>query len=603
MRRISIAALLLTVLLVGILAASSPAGDQMLNISISGNGSVMVIPVAQVGGSIPLDCAATSCSFPVTTGTMVMVSAVPLPGASSLFTGWTGACTGKIPSCFLIMDSAKSISAQFSTLYFVKLMEGNQNFNTLNDAYAAAVAGGMAHIRAAGCSFAENLILNRNVALTLSGGYDTGFTTTTPTKSTLEGLLTIASGSLTVENLIIDSPSLTITSSTPKNEDSSISIGTPISVSISNRINPATVSSNAVTLIGENQFGKAMVSGVVSYDTNTKTITYSHQELEGNTTYSLYLSGLRDDTGNMIKKSLLSFKTRKDQIKHSIRFNKDGSHFDCVQLFNYYGADTFSRSTPGADGICFTYDETPYLTDNYVLNATGGVASQSHSSLAGGEFLSVAHTYNSSNYRTKTVYTITDKTPQVSGYLIYGYDDKGFLTRITRYNGSGPDLVWFSNDDVVASYQTELYDSQSIKIRSIFYSAPGMDGLWFTGDDTISSYQTYVRDGSGGVKRTVTYTGAGADGLWQTADDLVASYWQNLYDANNMKSKSTHYGATGTDGLWFTADDQVISYDSFQYDADLNPALRTSYGWPGADASWFTGDDIIMTTNEFTWVY
>jgi hypothetical protein len=50
--------------------------------------------------------------------------------------------------------------------------------------------------------FSENLTANQSKAVTLQGGYDSGFSGITG-YSTLLGVLNIDSGSLTVDNLVI----------------------------------------------------------------------------------------------------------------------------------------------------------------------------------------------------------------------------------------------------------------------------------------------------------------------------------------------------------------------------------------------------------------
>jgi hypothetical protein len=50
--------------------------------------------------------------------------------------------------------------------------------------------------------FTENLNLNRNIAVTFSGGYNCGYTANVP-ETTIRGSLTIASGTLIADGLII----------------------------------------------------------------------------------------------------------------------------------------------------------------------------------------------------------------------------------------------------------------------------------------------------------------------------------------------------------------------------------------------------------------
>jgi hypothetical protein len=73
-------------------------------------------------------------------------------------------------------------------------------YPTLLAAYNAAATGNTIQIQALVLS--ENLNLNRAVSVTLRGGYDSGFASITG-YTTISGSLTITSGTVTVENVVI----------------------------------------------------------------------------------------------------------------------------------------------------------------------------------------------------------------------------------------------------------------------------------------------------------------------------------------------------------------------------------------------------------------
>lgn len=78
-----------------------------LTASISGSGTV---------SGAGLRCAFTgsaSCTSPQATGASVTLTAAPSPG--SLFTGWSGGCTGTSATCTLIMTADKNVTATFAT--------------------------------------------------------------------------------------------------------------------------------------------------------------------------------------------------------------------------------------------------------------------------------------------------------------------------------------------------------------------------------------------------------------------------------------------------------------------------------------------------------
>ena len=79
----------------------------LLSVSVTGSGTVS-------GGGISCGNGAAGCSANLPVNSAVTLTATPAPGAS--FTGWTGACTGKAPTCTVTMNAAKSVNANFSAV-------------------------------------------------------------------------------------------------------------------------------------------------------------------------------------------------------------------------------------------------------------------------------------------------------------------------------------------------------------------------------------------------------------------------------------------------------------------------------------------------------
>ena len=80
---------------------------------------------------------------------------------------------------------------------------GTASYTSLQAAYNAAVSGDT--IKCRNLTFIENLTINRNIAVTLEGGYDCGYTTNAGGTTTIKGMLTTTTGggTLTIKNFIL----------------------------------------------------------------------------------------------------------------------------------------------------------------------------------------------------------------------------------------------------------------------------------------------------------------------------------------------------------------------------------------------------------------
>jgi hypothetical protein len=125
----------------------------------------------------------------------------------------TGSCSLTFPS-----TGTKTLTAQYSgNTYFdqstsppvshtvtsgdpVRISETQVGYATIRDAYAAAADGNTIEMQAV--DFTETLGFDRNIAVILDGGYNSGFTSNTGTTS-ISGSMTISSGTVTVGNIII----------------------------------------------------------------------------------------------------------------------------------------------------------------------------------------------------------------------------------------------------------------------------------------------------------------------------------------------------------------------------------------------------------------
>jgi len=77
---------------------------------------------------------------------------------------------------------------------------GGNFYKKLSDAYPETQNGDTIQARLA--SFKEDLVLDKDIAIKLKGGYDTSFANN-PGVSTLEGILTVKWGTAVIEKFVI----------------------------------------------------------------------------------------------------------------------------------------------------------------------------------------------------------------------------------------------------------------------------------------------------------------------------------------------------------------------------------------------------------------
>ncbi|NVN97854.1 MAG: MBG-2 domain-containing protein [Geobacteraceae bacterium] len=177
------------------LTVTSASATLTVTVLGTGGGSVHSSPqaIACASGS------ATDCSKSFSNGTPVTLTATP--DWKSVFSGWGVPCSGT-GSCMITLDGDAGVSASFNvngqaTIIGHTLTE----YGSLQDVYNAASNGSIvaAHVY----TFAENLILNRPISVTLDLGKGSLYLSPAG-YTTLQGTLTIEQGTATVSNLIID---------------------------------------------------------------------------------------------------------------------------------------------------------------------------------------------------------------------------------------------------------------------------------------------------------------------------------------------------------------------------------------------------------------
>lgn len=98
------------------------------------------------------------------------------------------------------VTKANYITVQPPHTGYVVRIAGKSSYTTLQDAYNAAVTGDV--IQAQTQTFTENLNVNRDVSVTIDGGYLPDYTAN-PGTSNLLGMITISCGTLTIKNIVL----------------------------------------------------------------------------------------------------------------------------------------------------------------------------------------------------------------------------------------------------------------------------------------------------------------------------------------------------------------------------------------------------------------
>jgi YD repeat-containing protein len=134
-------------------------------------------------------------------GTIVTLH--PSVAEYSIFPGWSNDCSGT-GDCTIPMDGNKTAKATFTkdTAHSTRIDNGGttSNYPTLQEAYNKAPNPGT--VKAWGTDFTEDLKASIIKSVTLKGGYDSGYSANS-SYTALHGTLTIGSGSVVIENFII----------------------------------------------------------------------------------------------------------------------------------------------------------------------------------------------------------------------------------------------------------------------------------------------------------------------------------------------------------------------------------------------------------------
>ncbi len=166
---------------------------------LKGGGSVHSDPtgISCTGTGSSLTGMSGTCYADFSPGTTVTLMQSPDSGSTSAIWSPTGCVTGQ--NCQVVMNGNQPVTATFPYAYMAKVNSSGMRYDTL--AGALINAAGTDTILSRDVTFIENLTLSGK-AITLDGGLSAWYLTQNAW-TTLQGGLTIQSGSLTVDKLVI----------------------------------------------------------------------------------------------------------------------------------------------------------------------------------------------------------------------------------------------------------------------------------------------------------------------------------------------------------------------------------------------------------------
>ena len=188
-------------------AAGSATGNDATFTTGSCSATLTVSLPGTGGGSVNSDPAgiacssgsAAGCSTSFTSGTQVTLTATP--DWKSTFSGWGVPCSGT-GSCLITMNGDSGVAATFAPVPRVRIPgPAPVDYASLQEAYDNSAPSDTLASRV--YTFFEDLVLSRDIAVTLSCGMSDDFAGVVG-YTTLHGSLTVGQGMATLSNLIIE---------------------------------------------------------------------------------------------------------------------------------------------------------------------------------------------------------------------------------------------------------------------------------------------------------------------------------------------------------------------------------------------------------------
>jgi hypothetical protein len=174
-------------------AAATSSAPLTITIAGSGGGSVH----SDTGGIACDSGSSAACNAAYDDGIAVTLSATP--DASSVFSGWSGACSG-VTACIVTMDAARAVTAAFDVMPPVRIFDAvtPRYFDSLQTAYNAAAVGDVIQLRDG--TLVGDLLASRPVSVIIRGGFDATYSGNDP-DTKLQGRVTLQQGTVKMEKV------------------------------------------------------------------------------------------------------------------------------------------------------------------------------------------------------------------------------------------------------------------------------------------------------------------------------------------------------------------------------------------------------------------
>jgi len=181
----------------GTAAVCSAIYGYLLTVNLTGSGSGSVHSTSEASG-VPSDisCTGGSCSAGYPYESIVNLNASP--GSTSIFTGWSGACTST--PCTVAMDATKSVTAAFAAAPRARNATTGIDYSTLAEAITAASSGN--EIWILGTQLDGAVFLGKSIIL--QGGWNATYTGKSGLPTLVQGDVTIQVGDSSVETIDIE---------------------------------------------------------------------------------------------------------------------------------------------------------------------------------------------------------------------------------------------------------------------------------------------------------------------------------------------------------------------------------------------------------------